>query len=315
LILYDNAQEQTIYHTKVLVKKDDVEDDIQILKLLGKFLWLLSDDAVLKSHQQSFLYKVEDFTVNGEHVGILEMVKNSKNLEELLQIQKKQVAAGIHGDDECDDKIVENLTYDKLKRCYEFENTLVASAAFSSVAGFLLGINDRHWGNTLISLTPEPIYLHIDFGYIYGRVAHLELGFPLSLAFLNLLDDQAFKDFTLKMKQLYKELVNKIKVDELPEMAKDIFLKRSTLTNECTDVNEDEVWEMVIYNTMWRDTLNNLGKLSWWNPFKSLAGIALMAKKPGTDMDKLLCVFKSNGESNLKLQEYTNKIRTWYFGV
>eukprot|EP00495_Collosphaeridae_sp_1-RS-2012_P003606 TRINITY_DN2975_c0_g1_i1.p1 TRINITY_DN2975_c0_g1~~TRINITY_DN2975_c0_g1_i1.p1 ORF type:complete len:200 (-),score=5.82 TRINITY_DN2975_c0_g1_i1:53-571(-) len=51
LALYNTAQDQT---TKILVKKDDVRDDKQILGLMGKFLQLLSDNEVLESHQQFF---------------------------------------------------------------------------------------------------------------------------------------------------------------------------------------------------------------------------------------------------------------------
>jgi len=315
LFVYDKAQDHTAYHSKILVKKDNVLNDKEILGLLDWFLELLSDDAVLKSHRQFFRYEVEDFVVNGEHVGVLELVKDSKNLAELLQIQKTFAAACLPRDYGCNDKTFKYLTYDKVKEC-GFEHTLVTSAAFSSIAGFLLGIGDRHWGNTLISLTPEPIYLHIDFGYVYGETPHIELGFPLSIGFLNLLDDETFKMFRVKMKKIYKKLVDKINIAKLPEKAKDIFLKRSKNSKtleKCKDVDEDEVWKMVIYNTMWRDNLNYIGTWSPYNPMKYVSGAFHYLHSPKTDMDKLLCVLQKNGATNLNLQEYINDIGTRFY--
>jgi len=315
LVIYNSAQDQTTAKSKILVKNEAVTKDIQILELINKFLKLLSDNTVLNQHQEVFLYKVQDFEVNGEHVGVLEIVKNSKNLAELLKIQETQTAATLPSSDGCGDKTFEYLTPEKIKRCNKFEDALVTSAAFSSIAGFLLGIGDRHWGNTLISLTPQPIYLHIDFGYVYGDTPHLELGFPLSLGFLKLLDDKAFKEFTLKMKEFYKALRDKIVIDELPEPARDIFRQRSTREENCKDGNEeDEVWKMVISNTMWRDFLNYLGTLSW-TPYKIVAGINLWRKTPKPDIHKLLCVLQNNGETHLKLQEYIYEARTWDYNL
>ena len=53
------------------------------------------------------------------------------------------------------------------------ESKLVASAAASYIAAYVLGLKDRHYDNILLIPTEGTLF-HIDFGFIFGMSPSLD---------------------------------------------------------------------------------------------------------------------------------------------
>ncbi|ETO26224.1 phosphoinositide-3-kinase, catalytic, gamma polypeptide [Reticulomyxa filosa] len=125
----------------ILKMGDDLRKDMAIMQVFKYMNWLWYTNNVIRNEKRMSIltYKVVSFS---ESVGCIELIKDCIPLRHI--------------------KILKSDMKDS------HYSQLIASAAGSYIASFVMGIRDRHFDNILIRQSDCTLF-HIDFNYMFGE--------------------------------------------------------------------------------------------------------------------------------------------------
>ncbi|CDW55785.1 phosphatidylinositol 4,5 bisphosphate 3 kinase [Trichuris trichiura] len=137
---------------------DDLRQDmltLQVLKIM---------DSIWKSDEMDFCLTPYTSLPMGKHIGMIEIVSNSKTILEIQSIEGRKGAFNI-GSSGLLYRYIRNANKEE-----EYETAIerfIKSCAGYCVSTFVLGVGDRHPSNIMI--TSDGRIFHIDFGHFLGH--------------------------------------------------------------------------------------------------------------------------------------------------
>jgi len=143
----DEAEDtETLYSTQLLLKQgDDLRKDLAVM-LMFKFmneLWRENDVNCNGVPCESLCYDVVPMAVD---FGAIEFIDGAKKISKISKMINQKDASG---------------------RVRSIANKIIATAAASYIASYVLGVRDRHHDNILVR--EDGAVFHIDFAYILGE--------------------------------------------------------------------------------------------------------------------------------------------------